>query len=56
MRVWGSYFAFIYGVCVSENKALCAVMEHCGFVKNYEGIGNYQDEEKMICKYSYSGK
>lgn len=46
----------VYGVCLSENRASCAVMEHCGFVKDYEGLGNYQGEEKTICKYSYSQK
>lgn len=41
------------GVCLADNKASVKVMERCGFQKLYEGMGNYQGEERMICKFSY---
>ena len=43
----------ITGVCLADNKASVKVMEHCGFIKEYEGIGSYQGKERNICKYSY---
>lgn len=39
------------GVCLAENKASAKVMEHCGFVKKFEGKGNYQGEERTICRF-----
>ncbi|MGN1126830.1 MAG: GNAT family N-acetyltransferase, partial [Ruminococcus sp.] len=41
------------GICLAENKASTKVMERCGFIKLYEGIGNYQGEDREICKYVY---
>ncbi len=41
------------GVCLVENKAAVKVMERCGFIKLYEGIGNYQGQERRICKFVY---
>ena len=43
----------IAGVCLADNKASAKVMERCGFVKEFEGLGNYQGEERRICKFSY---
>lgn len=43
----------ITGICLSENKGSVKVMEKTGFVKEYEGIGNYQGEKKSICKFTY---
>ncbi len=37
----------IAGICLAENKASIKVMERCGFAKLYEGIGNYQGQERM---------
>ncbi len=42
------------GICLSDNHASRKVMEKCGFILEYEGIGSYQGEEKRICRYSYS--
>lgn len=42
------------GVCLADNKASVKVMERCGFVKEYEGPGNYQGDERMICKFKYT--
>ena len=44
----------ISGICLADNKASIKVMERCGFVKEYEGIGPYQGEERMICKLYYA--
>ena len=41
------------GICLADNKASVKVMERCGFIKLYEGIGNYQGEEREICKFVY---
>lgn len=48
--------AEIVGICLAENKASAKVMERCGFRKLYEGIGNYQGEKRMICKFIYGGE
>ena len=42
----------VYGICVSENIASIKVMEKCGFQKEYEGIGEYQGENRKIIKYA----
>ena len=44
----------ILGICVSENIASIKVLEKVGFVKEFEGMGTYQDEEREICKYTYT--
>ena len=44
----------IKGICLSENKASQKVMERCGFVKEYEGLGGYQGAERNICKYYFA--
>lgn len=43
----------IAGICLAENKASVRVMERCGFVKEFEGVGLYQGEENWICKFMY---
>lgn len=43
----------ILGVCLKENAASVKVMERCGFVKVFEGAGDYQGAEKEICKFVY---
>ena len=42
------------GVCLAENYASRKVMERCGFIKEFEGLGPYQGEERPICRYFYS--
>ena len=42
------------GVCLADNHASVKVMERCGFKKFFEGIGNYQGEDRNICKFLYS--
>ena len=44
----------IAGICLMDNKASVKVMERCGFIKEYEGIGAYQGQERPICKFCYS--
>ncbi len=41
------------GVCLVENKGSVKVMEKAGFVKEFEGIGTYQGEQKEICRFNY---
>lgn len=43
----------IAGICLTDNKGSVKVMERCGFVKEFEGVGPYQGEERNICKYFY---
>lgn len=42
----------VYGICDFENIASKKVLEHCGFVKEYEGMGRYQGKDKEIARYS----
>ena len=41
----------VYGICISENIASKKVLEKSGFIKEYEGMGNYQGESRQIAKY-----
>ena len=43
----------IKGICLADNLASRKVMERCGFVKEYEGPGPYQGEERLICRYHF---
>lgn len=44
----------IAGICLAENKASAKVMERCGFIKKFEGVGPYQGEDREICRFSYA--
>ena len=44
----------IAGICLADNKASVKVMERCGFIKEFEGIGPYQGEEHRIFKYFFA--
>lgn len=44
----------IKGICLADNKASVKVMERCGFIKEFEGIGPYQGEERPICRFYYA--
>jgi len=44
----------ITGICLADNKASQKVMERCGFVKEFEGVGPYQGEERPICKFMFT--
>ena len=46
----------ILGICVAKNIASVKVLEKVGFIKMFEGIGTYQNEEREICKYIYKLK
>ncbi len=52
MRLYG--LDHVMGVCVAENLASRRVMEKCGFVKEFEGIGQYHGEDKPICRYRFT--
>lgn len=43
----------IDGICHANNTASCKVMEKCGFILEYEGIGFYQWKIKKIRRYKY---
>ena len=40
----------IYGICLADNKASVRVMEKCGFVNLFRGIGPYQGAEREIVR------
>ena len=44
----------IKGICLAENKASRKVMERCGFIKEFEGKGSYQGQQREICRYYFS--
>lgn len=44
----------VAGICLAENIGSCIVMERSGFVKIFEGMGMYQGEQRIICKYMFS--
>ena len=44
----------IKGICLADNLASVKVMERCGFVKEFEGKGPYQGQERGICKFTYT--
>lgn len=44
----------IAGICLADNRGSVKVMERCGFIKQFEGIGPYQGEERNICKFMFS--
>ena len=44
----------IAGICHADNKASVKVMERCGFIKEFEGVGPSQGEARMICKFYYA--
>ena len=46
----------IKGICLADNKASVKVLERCGFTKLYEGVGNYQGEDRQICKFIFQSK
>lgn len=41
------------GICLADNMASRKVMERCGFIKDYEGVGPYQGDERPICRYFF---
>lgn len=43
----------IRGICLADNLAAVKVMERCGFICLYDGIGDYQGEKQKIRKYVY---
>lgn len=43
----------LYGICVTENLASIKVLEKCGFIKTFEGIGEYQGVNRNIVKYAF---
>lgn len=44
----------IHGVCLAENIASLRVLEKCGFVKTFEGTGEYQGRTTQIVKYVFT--
>ena len=41
----------VYGICLAENKASVKVLEKSGFKKEYEGLGQYQGENRQIIRF-----
>ena len=44
----------IKGICLADNLASVKVMERSGFIKEFEGLGPYQGQERPICRFYYS--
>ena len=42
------------GICRAANVASVKVLQRCGFVKEFEGMGDYQGQEQMICKFRFT--
>ena len=40
----------VYGICLVENTASVRVLEKCGFVQIFQGMGVYQGKESEIVK------
>ena len=40
----------VYGICLAENLASVRVLEKCGFVQIFQGMGVYQGKESEIVK------
>ena len=40
----------VYGICLAENTASVRVLEKCGFVQIFQGVGDYQGKESEIIK------
>ncbi len=40
----------VYGICLAENTASVHVLEKCGFVQIFQGLGVYQGKESEIVK------
>lgn len=40
----------IWGICLADNSASVRVMEKCGFINVFRGIGPYQGEQREIIK------
>jgi RimJ/RimL family protein N-acetyltransferase len=43
----------IAGLCLADNQASVKVMERCGFIKDFEGVGPYQGQQRSICKFHF---
>ena len=41
------------GICLADNKASVKVMERCGFIKEFEGVGPYQGAQRPICRFYF---
>lgn len=46
----------VMGICAAENAASRAVMEKCGFVKEFEGEAMYHGELRPTCRYRFIPK
>ena len=44
----------VYGICLAENTASVRVLEKCGFVQIFQGLGVYQGEETQIIKFLWN--
>ena len=40
----------VYGICLTENTASVRVLEKCGFLQVFQGMGDYQGKESQIVK------
>lgn len=52
MEMFG--LTYVMGICDAQNIASRGVMEKCGFIKEFEGNGQYHGEEKPVCRYRFT--
>ena len=45
---------YVMGICAAENIASRSVMEKCGFVREFEGMGLYHGENRPMCRYRFT--
>lgn len=43
----------LHGICLAENIASRKVLEHCGFLPEWEGTGDYQGALRNIVRYRW---
>ena len=44
----------VHGICLTENTASVRVLEKCGFVQIFQGMGVYQGKEAEIIKFVWN--
>ncbi len=52
MKQW--HLRYVLGICAAENAASRAVMEKCGFIREFEGDAMYHGRIRPTCRYRYT--
>ena len=43
----------MFGICLADNAASRKVLEKCGFLLEFDGMGPYHGETQHICRYKW---